>query len=208
MGFGFWSTKGLSPRGRGNRRERYLVRASSGSIPAWAGEPGWERRPPTATRVYPRVGGGTRSCRCSITSWTGLSPRGRGNRRCQDGAGHGYRSIPAWAGEPQWGGCGHNDSGVYPRVGGGTIFYPGPVYRDDGLSPRGRGNRLNRKVMIPLLRSIPAWAGEPKRTQIPQGLPGVYPRVGGGTSRHFDAGAEAQGLSPRGRGNRYVIRRG
>ena len=51
----------------------------------------------------------------------------------------------------------------------------------DGLSPRGRGNRVIAVARPADDRSIPAWAGEP-RTKIftfePQE---VYPRVGGGT---------------------------
>ena len=50
---------GLSPRGRGNRHCDVLVAFSSGSIPAWAGEPTRGRPRPRAARVYPRVGGGT-----------------------------------------------------------------------------------------------------------------------------------------------------
>ena len=50
---------------------------------------------------------------------------------------------------------------VYPRVGGGT--YPRSKLDPDveGLSPRGRGNRLSRRSDLVEMRSIPAWAGEP-----------------------------------------------
>ena len=55
--------RGLSPRGRGNPAWRRSRSASSGSIPAWAGEPYQNtfcrKQPP----VYPRVGGGTRAPR-------------------------------------------------------------------------------------------------------------------------------------------------
>ena len=98
----FFKGSGLSPRGRGNRTV-HLLSAGCRSIPAWAGEPNlgtrlwagaknrqqvgsipaWAGEPSTghpvlATRVYPRVGGGT--------------PHGN--------IGYQSRSIPAWAGEP------------------------------------------------------------------------------------------------------------
>ena len=64
-----------------------------------------------------------------------------------------------------------------------------------------RGNRgaaLRRSIGG---RSIPAYAGEPGGWSIRRALPGVYPRVCGGT---FCAGLRGQsegGLSPRMRGN-------
>ena len=79
---------------------------------------------------------------------------------------------------------------VYPRVGGGT-----PIFRQagrvlnavyprvgrEGLSPRGRGNHIQRQWRGAGPGSIPAWAGEPSAF----------------TLQLF------QGLSPRGRGNPY-----
>ena len=55
---------------------------------------------------------------------------------------------------------------VYPRVGGGTIF---------------RCRRYPR-----LVRSIPAWAGEPPVLAYRRLGAMVYPRVGGGTQRLTD----------------------
>ena len=72
--------EGLSPRGRGNLGRRPHSKPRDGSIPAWAGEPRSGRRPPTPSRVYPRVGGGTLHRKDLTPLETGLSPRGRGNR--------------------------------------------------------------------------------------------------------------------------------
>ena len=70
---------------------------------------------------------------------------------------------------------------VYPRVGGGTVSN-WPLYqRSQGLSPRGRGNRVELALVPALPGSIPAWAGEPCRTGPCTSAPRVYPRVGGGT---------------------------
>ena len=93
-------TKGLSPRGRGNRRGGNGSGALLGSIPAWAGEPWRSGGGIPARWVYPRVGGGTASKLAPSLMRAGLSPRGRGNRR-------------GGAGEPA-------PNKVYPRVGGGT----------------------------------------------------------------------------------------
>ena len=168
------------------------------SIPAWAGEPA----------IFHRV------CK---TFFQGLSPRGRGNPiqpGCFLVERSDLRSIPAWAGEPgktrhamdrnhcsrvyprvgggtlvQWANVCGRVKAVYPRVGGGTWPRPRqvPYSSRAGLSPRGRGNRLQNRLgpratfalglsprgrgnppgasidpfgTIPR-RSIPAWAGEP-----------------------------------------------
>ena len=70
-----------------------------------------------------------------------------------------------------------------------------------GLSPRGRGNRVQRRVFCGSMRSIPAWAGEPIQPQSVQSVSTVYPRVGGGSTWAQLQGAFNVGLSPRGRGN-------
>ena len=51
--------RGLSPRGRGNLTSNRWRGLRTGSIPAWAGEPGLERLADPRRKVYPRVGGGT-----------------------------------------------------------------------------------------------------------------------------------------------------
>ena len=70
-----------------------------------------------------------------------------------------------------------------------------------GLSPRVRGN-LEQIAQIGGQRgSIPACAGEPGGGVATAILPGVYPRVCGGTALIHAHLAEGQGLSPRVRGN-------
>ena len=70
----------------------------------------------------------------------GLSPRVRGNRSRRSGFYRHRRSIPACAGEPDSGLRRMTDSGVYPRVCGGTSACPRPPDDAHGLSPRVRGN--------------------------------------------------------------------
>ena len=176
-----WKPEGLSPRGRGNRQPRTQDADGSRSIPAWAGEPSVALSTCGVPTVYPRVGGGTESSPSDSPHRTGLSPRGRGNRRPRIAGYLMCRSIPAWAGEPpqevpmkciRW---------VYPRVGGGTTYRASFMPNPDGLSPRGRGNRADRRQPCTAGRSIPAWAGEPYLAAVAVCAAEVYPRVGGGT---------------------------
>ena len=135
------------------------------SIPAWAGEPGLPTIPAAATWVYPRVGGGTLLNNGDHELSLGLSPRGRGNRRCRTSAGRGVGSIPAWAGEPIQVLGTTNPEEVYPRVGGGTATAYAAIMSSSGLSPRGRGNQRIPHTIGQGARSIPAWAGEPVATR-------------------------------------------
>ena len=194
--------RGLSPRGRGNRAESPDLDYESGSIPAWAGEPTTTSLPARFVAVYPRVGGGTALCGVARTGTPGLSPRGRGNPSGQRQELAGGGSIPAWAGEPSFPRLAGFPLTVYPRVGGGTVWEEIQDIIGNGLSPRGRGNRRRRVHGQQVVRSIPAWAGEPISESRLTSLTWVYPRVGGGTLRTGLQLGGAQGLSPRGRGNR------
>ena len=70
---------GLSPRVRGNLGADPVPAKGHGSIPARAGEPLVTVPSPFPIGVYPRACGGTSCLMPSIVSWTGLSPRVRGN---------------------------------------------------------------------------------------------------------------------------------
>ena len=151
--------------------------------------------------VYPRVGGGTVSAYFAISCAVGLSPRGRGNPRFRLGNLPNSGSIPAWAGEPRKVGHSRSQRPVYPRVGGGTVYRYSRGIPGEGLSPRGRGNRGNDRLSNLQLRSIPAWAGEPRGRSPCCAASWVYPRVGGGTRWWSRTRYDHTGLSPRGRGN-------
>ena len=173
--------RGLSPRGRGNPRDRPKMRGQFGSIPAWAGEPVRDRPAVLLPWVYPRVGGGTNSDARDFMLSIGLSPRGRGNHELIRHTLRDVGSIPAWAGEPIARTAGPGPRKVYPRVGGGTLDV---LDHDDvlsGLSPRGRGNLGCPPVVRFAAGSIPAWAGEPRPSRRLLDRYRVYPRVGGGT---------------------------
>ena len=74
--------------------------------------------------------------------------------------------------------------------------------RGVGPSPRGRGNRARRKVLLLDEGSIPAWAGKPYLDRIERDAGVVHPRVGGETPGWRPAIPARRGPSPRGRGNR------
>ena len=153
----------------------------SGSIPACAGEPKPQLRAGLPDWVYPRVCGGTMDIATSAAIRWGLSPRVRGN-------------LDRHA-------AGLPEKKVYPRVCGGTaapaLFGLGGV----GLSPRVRGNRAGQPTDWWLARSIPACAGEPRRSHCGTQSGGVYPRVCGGTGTVTAPVGWLKGLSPRVRGN-------
>ena len=133
---------GLSPRVRGNPRRAGRAVDGQGSIPAGAGEPptGSCRTPDPA--VYPRGCGGTFTGLSAGTTYTGLSPRVRGNPMRRDPGHRGLGSIPAGAGEPSCVSSMVIITWVYPRGCGGTIESWVVVSSVKGLSPRVRGNPL------------------------------------------------------------------
>ena len=193
---------GLSPRGRGNLRVGPSVTPRNGSIPAWAGKPRSAATRWTDPRVYPRVGGETRGNGSADVAVLGLSPRGRGNRANTPRSACPIGSILAWAGKPQSRRRPCLPLAVYPRVGGETDEAALKRPHGEGLSPRGRGNPGQAAQSGARVRSIPAWAGKPRNGSCRSRSLQVYPRVGGETFGMALARDGAQGLSPRGRGNR------
>ena len=74
---------------------------------------------------------------------------------------------------------------VYPRVCGGTTYTSVHSGVTAGLSPRVRGNHMQWLAPKVDARSIPACAGEPVDGILALVEEEVYPRVCGGTPRHF-----------------------
>ena len=157
--------------------------------------------------VYPRVCGGTRLMSLASPLVSGLSPRVRGNRHYADADSVAVRSIPACAGEPTSRRSGGRTRWVYPRVCGGTARRGRNRCSPFGLSPRVRGNRGATHQHLPLRRSIPACAGEPRSSASGWLNPSVYPRVCGGTPISCSLAYPLYGLSPRVRGNPYRVDR-
>ena len=74
-------------------------------------------------------------------------------------------------------------------------------FRDLGLSPRARGNRLDNITLMAKNGPIPAGAGEPWRRSRGPTARRAYPRGRGGTANKRALGVSRKGLSPRARGN-------
>ena len=195
---------GLSPRVRGNRHVEHEAHVLGGSIPASAGEPG-TRSPSSATcRVYPRECGGTPFDPAIKRSFSGLSPRVRGNPSRESRERSSGGSIPASAGEPLVASTHWRMQWVYPRECGGTRGRLSGSSKTRGLSPRVRGNRLRGVYISHIPGSIPASAGEPASNTAIWGVDKVYPRECGGTRDKRRRSKHRAGLSPRVRGNLVV----
>ena len=174
--------QGLSPRVRGNHIISHSFLSHLGSIPACAGEPTTCSLSVAATRVYPRVCGGTDLAAVVRGIQTGLSPRVRGNRARPVCPWAPRGSIPACAGEPRSSAALPTATSVYPRVCGGTISACAKSRMPSGLSPRVRGNLICGVLRRSFAGSIPACAGEPHCRAEQSACQGVYPRVCGGTT--------------------------
>ena len=155
-----------------------------------------------AFAVYPRPRGGTVKDVYVEPDADGLSPPTRGNRPRKVPADLDGGSIPAHAGEPATRRCSTTFPPVYPRPRGGTFERPLRVRHAIGLSPPTRGNRSGDGREKTMARSIPAHAGEPKRSHMRSTGEAVYPRPRGGTVTGLDLQGWLQGLSPPTRGNR------
>ena len=195
------SREGLSPRVRGNLQRGLDKSGDFRSIPACAGEPSARKRRTWAQTVYPRVCGGTTVWAALVAYVIGLSPRVRGNLACTSSCSMVLGSIPACAGEPSCKNAGLRRPTVYPRVCGGTQWARVGAAPDTGLSPRVRGNPLQRSPRRSDWRSIPACAGEPRVWECWRAVREVYPRVCGGTAVSMITPDGVPGLSPRVRGN-------
>ena len=191
---------GLSPPTRGILRLGEFSPPHARSIPAYAGDPvitpaGIHRYP-----VYPRLRGGSArrapSCECSH----GLSPPTRGIHVTTLLFPIGFRSIPAYAGDPISYSRLASAGAVYPRLRGGSPPRGEVGACARGLSPPTRG--------IPPLRiqrrrkegSIPAYAGDPLGNTILNEGAGVYPRLRGGSFLAPYPYPASNGLSPPTRG--------
>ncbi len=173
----------------------------SGSIPAYAGEPDSKPQNPRNPRVYPRVRGGAEGHQVFLRTARGLSPRTRGSQKSPVKEALGLGSIPAYAGEPRLVHARWLPERVYPRVRGGAERIERANELAAGLSPRTRGSHGNWQGRLPLLRSIPAYAGEPSWIHLNLTLGWVYPRVRGGAASQSGSNNRAMGLSPRTRGS-------
>ena len=173
--------KGLSPRVRGNHRAPRSALWSIGPIPACAGQPWACWHDVEFDRAYPRVCGATCSGTCARQSAQGLSPRVRGNRGQMASLAPMWGPIPACAGQPYGGVFFLGFGGAYPRVCGATDEERQRRINNFGLSPRVRGNQMEKRARVLSPGPIPACAGQPGAPARRIARCRAYPRVCGAT---------------------------
>ena len=132
------------------------------SIPAYAGDPGLGYERTTIGQVYPRLRGGSCGSLANRIAGRGLSPPTRGIRPSIAGCLSHLRSIPAYAGDPITRSKPYSRTAVYPRLRGGSGIKVAVVIPHEGLSPPTRGIPSRLFLRHSPLRSIPAYAGDPR----------------------------------------------
>ena len=146
------------------------------SIPASAGQPNDGDNDGENGRVYPRECGAADTKAAHTSAMLGLSPRVRGSQVRHLLSLSVRGSIPASAGQPVQERKEKYGTKVYPRECGAAGK---PKVRQRiriGLSPRVRGSQIKASQRIPILRSIPASAGQPVSGKLPSQTNQVYPR--------------------------------
>ena len=133
------------------------------SIPAYAGDPAVCDAGVKPAAVYPRLRGGSDTFSCRRAAVSGLSPPTRGIRARRTRRRLLTRSIPAYAGDPATNSLIAGLESVYPRLRGGSLRGNGGEPHANGLSPPTRGIPLVRAQPVRAARSIPAYAGDPRR---------------------------------------------
>ncbi len=191
---------GRSPRVRGRPRVEVFDEGSYGSIPAGAGETRSSSSSRAATRVDPRGCGGDRLQFTMIQIKMGRSPRVRGRRSLGADRLGVKRSIPAGAGETEFGDDSLIVARVDPRGCGGDILRRIVHAGSWGRSPRVRGRRSWGYFLPGKRGSIPAGAGETVIIDLDDKPEKVDPRGCGGDGARATASVVGAGRSPRVRG--------
>ena len=177
-----------------------MTLASTGSIPACAGNPKPSRACAGGPRVHPRVCGESSGSGVMLQPEPGPSPRVRGILRLGGDAPARAGSIPACAGNPVPCVPGRIVQGVHPRVCGESMLAAQVESPPPGPSPRVRGIPAPAPAGHPRAGSIPACAGNPHRRWRPRPTAEVHPRVCGESAHRCSAPSRQGGPSPRVRG--------
>ena len=216
---------GSSPRVRGTLATMTNKHRMVRFIPACAGNARTPFRPSSIGPVHPRVCGERRRPLPRKCSRTGSSPRVRGTLNRREWGVLMRRFIPACAGnarrdlERMAGGavhprvCGERRwllwrflqfAGSSPRV-RGTRWPTTNFASHCGSSPRVRGTRRRRRRRPPIVRFIPACAGNARSPFRPASIYPVHPRVCGERRIGGQHREQAAGSSPRVRGTRAPL---
>ena len=152
--------------------------------------------------VHPRTGGEHVSAACGTGEINGSSPHGRGTLVGPFEDSGGDRFIPARAGNTCMAVSYTRLKPVHPRT-GGEHSSSCPVWiPNTGSSPHGRGTPVHGDVAAPIVRFIPARAGNTCSARSFCTTRAVHPRTGGEHMRLCASLGFAHGSSPHGRGTR------
>ena len=153
-----------------------------------------------ATTVHPRIRGERRPDVEIRHKSSGSSPHTRGTL-CRSGHEPGLsRFIPAYAGNARPPNSIRCSRSVHPRIRGERFFPFASPFAPHGSSPHTRGTRHQARPGPPVLRFIPACAGNASRALTRRGPTSVHPRMRGERTRWWSNIATRGGLSPHTRG--------
>ena len=150
---------GSSPRMRGTPRLGGGRAGGVRFIPAYAGNTKQPLTNVTHPPVHPRVCGEHVAILICAVSVDGSSPRMRGTLLSRPNPVHGFRFIPAYAGNTSRSPSPTARRAVHPRVCGEHCLCRSRSTELRGSSPRMRGTRCLGQYMLPYFRFIPAYAG-------------------------------------------------
>ena len=193
---------GSSPRMRGKPDVDARFDGGERIIPAHAGQTSPFRPPPLSRSDHPRACGANVKVENLGTAFDGSSPRMRGKHTIPANLEDGMRIIPAHAGQtPRV--CRRTGWGPdHPRACGANALPFGIVPPWTGSSPRMRGKRPMRTLLMPALRIIPAHAGQTEPHQAHEWTSSDHPRACGANVAFLEQLLEQYGSSPRMRGKR------
>ena len=183
---------GSSPHTRGAHRLLYYDTDSVRIIPAYAGSTGSTSAADASGADHPRIRGEHPVRGLLLSGDRGSSPHTRGAHRLYLSAPDRHRIIPAYAGSTSSAIMSSRVREDHPRIRG--EHYVNSVYPAlaAGSSPHTRGALRFRRVVLELLRIIPAYAGSTSARWSPK-----YPS--GGSSPHTRGARRAGGAGPPGR---------
>ena len=193
---------GSSPLARGTPERAEVARPERRFIPARAGNTTGRIRPPTPIPVHPRSRGEHCLIAGRMNRKSGSSPLARGTptgvavRRLRD------RFIPARAGNTSRGARPDTRPAVHPRSRGEHGRVPITSGSHVGSSPLARGTPCPPTLQTPILRFIPARAGNtPAAVRLELPIP-VHPRSRGEHALVMKLAPWVGGSSPLARGTR------
>ncbi len=194
--------RGSSPHARGTPGATPAPALRARIIPACAGNAALPTRRTGASTDHPRMRGERGSVIASASASVGSSPHARGTPRAQSLHGPRHRIIPACAGNAaSMAYCGTLNPD-HPRMRGErcAVYDNGSTYC--GSSPHARGTRRLDPSRPPLLRIIPACAGNARIARRTRTGWTDHPRMRGERPKIDTRGEGGYGSSPHARGTR------